>query len=71
MVNQIRKQKLDSLLEKGIITQEEYWKLLRKECGNKSVPERGNFLKVISTVQLTVLAIIAILFGMCFLPVIH
>ena len=70
MVKQDEKQKLDLLLEKGIITPKEYQYLLKssgkveqkKELENKNeVSVGGNVVSFI----LTIIAIIFILFGTC------
>lgn len=64
MVKNELEQKLDSLLEKGIITQEEYKKLSEK-TKKKSVLAEIAF-KTLLTIALTILAAIAIVFGACF-----
>lgn len=67
MVNQAEKQKLDSLLRKGIITTQEY-KKLSENAEKKSV--LGIVFKTLLTIILTILAVIAIVFGVCFILVV-
>ena len=66
MVNQAEKQKLDSLLRKGIITTQEY-KKLSENAEKKSV--LGIVFKTLLTIILTILAVIARVFGVCYILV--
>ena len=66
MVNQTEKRKLDSLLRKGVITTQEYKKLLE---GTEKKSIVGTIFKTLLTIILTILAIIAIFFGVCFILV--
>lgn len=66
MVDQAEKEELDSLLQRGILTQEEYNTLLQNtHLENKRPSVIGVLFKVLLTTVLTILAIIAVLFGVC------
>ena len=70
MVRQVDKQELNALQEKGIVTTEKYDKLLEEGAKLKGKSVGWTILKAlfkaILIIGLTILAIIVIFFGVCF-----